>query len=257
MEVCKCYNVCFSVIGAVQRDNPDTLLEVLRQGKTYAHDDLARGLHIAANKGHLECLQLLLDFKALPNIHDINGFTPLIIAAQHGHTNIVKALIKANCSVDKPTFRVRATALHWAATNGHYDTVQALLDAGANTESQTVHGRSPLILAARSGYEDIIRLLIRVGVNIDRPDLDRCTALHMAAEEGSHDGVDILLRAGAKINCRTKYGDTPLMLAARRGETEHAEWSCLCIYIDRHLGCGVVVKYKSSPVMVVNYVKAK
>lgn len=84
----------------------DELEELLREKKgSYGHDDLAKALHIATEKGRLECVQLLLRYGALPNAHDSSGYTPLIIAARHGHTDVLQALIQAGCNVNKPTFR--------------------------------------------------------------------------------------------------------------------------------------------------------
>ncbi|ELT91796.1 hypothetical protein CAPTEDRAFT_27734, partial [Capitella teleta] len=104
-------------------------------------------LHIAADLGTAECVALLLKHGARPDIHDPSGFTPIIIASRKGHVDIVKQLIAVGCNVNKPTFRVRASALHWAATNGHYRTVQELVNAGANIEDRTCHQRTPLMLA--------------------------------------------------------------------------------------------------------------
>ncbi len=55
----------------------------------------------------------------------------------------------------RPTYRVRATALHWAATNGHYECVQELLAGGANLEAKTSLGQTPLMMAARADHKHI------------------------------------------------------------------------------------------------------
>ena len=206
------------LVASVQRDDPETLQKLLEEREDYGPDDLAKALHIAADKGNEECCQLLLAHNALPNIHDASGFTPVVIAARRGHANIVKMLIDAGSNVKKPTFRIRATALHWAATNGHYGCVCLLLKAGANPEAQTVHRRTPLMLASRSDNPDIVEELLAAGANVNKGDTAGATALHLAAEEGSVECVELLLKAGAKVNSQLKCGDTPLMQAAKRGQ---------------------------------------
>lgn len=37
-------------------------------------------LHQAAKGGHLECVEVLLDAKADPNMQDVSGITPLLLA---------------------------------------------------------------------------------------------------------------------------------------------------------------------------------
>eukprot|EP00914_Ancora_sagittata_P012716 GHVO01024482.1.p1 GENE.GHVO01024482.1~~GHVO01024482.1.p1 ORF type:complete len:522 (+),score=49.83 GHVO01024482.1:117-1682(+) len=204
------------VIGCVQRDEFEQLSVILEANTSYGHDDLARALHIAADLGTAECTALLLKHGARPDIHDPSGFTPVVIAARKGHADIVKQLISAGCNVNKPTFRVRACALHWASTNGHYKAAQELLLAGANMETRTVHQRTPLMLAARSDHPAIVELLLESGVDLNAVDTAGASALHLATEEGSVDCVALLVQAGADVNGQMRRGDTPVMNAARK-----------------------------------------
>jgi ankyrin repeat protein len=48
-------------------------------------------------------------------------------------------------------------------------------------------------------------------------DTERTTALHLAAEEGHLDCVMLLLKHEAKLNSEKKNGETPLLLAVKRG----------------------------------------
>ena len=41
----------FSVVGATSRNDVDVLRQILKEGKTFANDDLAKALGIAAQKG--------------------------------------------------------------------------------------------------------------------------------------------------------------------------------------------------------------
>ena len=50
-------------------------------------------VHAAAYNDHVECLQLLLKKNGSADVTDSQGQTPLMMAAKHGHTNIVGALL--------------------------------------------------------------------------------------------------------------------------------------------------------------------
>jgi len=209
-----------SIIARVQNNESRELEEELNQRRIIDYDVLGMALREAADKGHLLCAQILLDHKSLPNQHDANGFTPTIIASRRGHTCILKLLIKHGANINKPSFRIRATALHWAATNGHYGCCRTLIAAGANIEAVTVHSRTPLMLAARSDQTNIMDLLVEHGANIHATDYELATALHLAAEEGASDCVWSLLHTNISVNTQTRTGDTPLMKAARGGHAE-------------------------------------
>lgn len=56
--------------------------------------DSPTALQAAAYKGFVECVKLLLDYGADPNIADANGTTPLIYAVQFNHKEIVAMLLK-------------------------------------------------------------------------------------------------------------------------------------------------------------------
>ena len=57
-------------------------------------------LQAAAYKGFTDCVKLLLDYDANPNIADANGTTPLIYAVQFSHAEIVDLLIKKGADVN-------------------------------------------------------------------------------------------------------------------------------------------------------------
>lgn len=141
-------------------NRPELLRRLLVQKHNYGLDDLARALNIASEKGFDDCVDILLSQGALPDVHNFTGLTPLIIASRNGHASVVRSLVSAGCKINKPSFGIRATALHWASTNNHLECVQALLELGANVEVETVHRHTPLMLAARAGFADIVEELI-------------------------------------------------------------------------------------------------
>ena len=66
----------------------------------------------------------------------LRGATPLILAAQRGHTGVAELLISADADVNArderaPWFDV-GTVLHYAAEAGHTDVAELLIDNGAD-----------------------------------------------------------------------------------------------------------------------------
>ncbi|XP_039087154.1 ankyrin repeat domain-containing protein 66 isoform X1 [Hyaena hyaena] len=61
-------------------------------------------LHWAAIKGHLEVMQLLLEYGARPCLVTDVGWTPAHFAAESGHVNVLKMLHALHAAIDAPDF---------------------------------------------------------------------------------------------------------------------------------------------------------
>jgi ankyrin repeat protein len=101
-------------------------------------------LHEAAGAagGDEQCLavvECLVALGADPNLADVEGWTPLMRAADAGNTAIVTCLVTHKADVNK--FSVDGfTALHRAAKSGHLATVSVLLQHGASLKLKTNEG---------------------------------------------------------------------------------------------------------------------
>ncbi|OQR93104.1 hypothetical protein THRCLA_22347 [Thraustotheca clavata] len=98
----------------------------------------------------------------------VRGATPLNIAAQNDHQDIVSTLITLN----------GVTPRYIAAQNGHQNIVSTLIAAGANINLGNNNGVTPLLVAAQNGDQDIASILITAGAN-----LNGMTSRHIAAQE--------------------------------------------------------------------------
>ncbi|KIV93230.1 hypothetical protein PV10_04460 [Exophiala mesophila] len=93
-----------------------------------------------------------------------DGKTALHLAAEHGHSSIVRYLLDCGAEIDQPD-TVGKTALHHATQNGHSSTVMLLLARGAKPNFLDHTGWTVLHMAAEGGHEHILRLLINAGAN--------------------------------------------------------------------------------------------
>ena len=147
------------------RNLKKALTQVEEDSRPFGVQYLTRCLYAAVVGDQLDCVRLLLDAGARPDVHvDVNGQTALIVAVQRGSADIVHALLTAPANgVDKVSAISRATALHWAAANGDRVCLRLLIDAGANLEARMASGRTPLMVAARSDQEGALIELIESG----------------------------------------------------------------------------------------------
>ena len=178
-------------------------------------------LHYAAKLNNYECARLLCNKGAQLDLQDRKGLTPLMIAAKHGHDHLVNLFIDNGALVNIQD-NTQLSALHLSAIHGHMDCVTSLLKVRARLDLQGQNGNLPVMLSAHNGHLDILRILVTASRehkywNVNIGNLDQMTALHMAADKGHLDCVQFLLQEGSDPGRPNRNGDTPLMLAAKRG----------------------------------------
>src|SRR5262249_32216266 len=110
------------------------------------------------------------------------------------------------------------TALMLAALHGHKDVVQALIVRGAKVDDRNRFGETALMQAALAGFPEIVQLLLESGSDINARDVDSSTALILAYND--RETTETLLRGGADFKAKDKNGMTALMIAVGRYESE-------------------------------------
>jgi ankyrin repeat protein len=162
-------------------------------------------LHQAAECGHTEVVQILLEKGANADTRDTDGYSPLYSAARNGFEQIAKMLLvhKADPDIINTTGTNRRP-LHLVAHNGHTAVCKLLLDYKATLEPLDHTNCSPLFFAAQEGHSEIVEIMLAEGANPDnaweglRGRGRRC--LHQAAQNGHLEVVRLLLEAGANPN---------------------------------------------------------
>ncbi|KAJ6437287.1 ankyrin [Purpureocillium lavendulum] len=222
-----------SLYWAANTGRRDTLERAIETGVRIADHVL---LPSAAENGHVDVVRLLLkDGGADVAVTDEGGWTPLGAAARQGHAEVVEILVDAGA--DMKTGYIGWTPLNVAANSGHADVVRYLLDKGADIEHRSESGWTPLKSASCNGHTATVTLLLGRGADV-RAAADRgWTALHSAANSGHGKIVQLLVDHGADPAIATVDGWTPLTLAADKGKTE-AVRALLDMGADISLACG-------------------
>ncbi|KAL2756555.1 hypothetical protein ACRALDRAFT_2026611 [Sodiomyces alcalophilus JCM 7366] len=175
-------------------------------------------LHLAARNGHEVIVHVLLRHGADVRREEAFGETPLHEAARNGHVALVRLFVEGGGAVVDAGNRDASTALHVAARRGHLEVVQVLLAAGANPATRDKVGDTPLHDAARAGHADVVAELLASGlVSVDARNVNGLTPLSVAARHGRDAIVRALLERGADVDAVSTEFCSPLHQAAAEG----------------------------------------
>lgn len=212
---------------AVRKGDTASVAEILTRSpdevRSVTHDKFElTPLCLALEDAHEDMVRVLLDAGADPKA-DCFGQTALAAADATKNLAIVQALV-AHGADSKTDLN---SALAEAARSSDVKTVQFLLDHGADANAVEEAGRgdsadvihlTPLKAAAGAGSIDVLRLLLDRGAKADFHGKNDDAALHLAAAgKGRAAAVGLLLDRGADANLRGYAGRTPLH-AAVEGE---------------------------------------
>lgn len=142
-------------------------------------------LHYSAEKGNLDIMRILLDFKANVDIQDGAWRAPLHLAIDEDQMSAVDLLIQSRADVNL-----------------------------SNLESGMKN--TPLMDAAHRDMPSLALKLIEAGARLDQQGKSDMTAIHLAARRGSTKMVQILVSCRADVNQKSKCG-TVLDLAKKNG----------------------------------------
>ena len=179
--------------------------EMLTQ-PTVLHSAMEYSLRRSSYEGRLQCVKELLEAGADVNL--VNRFreTPLHIAAEFGLTEFVEIFTKAGADVNQADGYGR-TPLHQAACRAHVESVQFLVCAGANVNQRNHQRQTPLHSASwhsvgswSTGNVDCVKFLIESGADVNARAQNMKTPLQYAVEDCNCDQcseiIEVLVMAG-------------------------------------------------------------
>ena len=196
--------------------------------------DGTTAVHLAAKRGHVDCLRELVRFHANLSLADkVLGWTVLHQAACAGREAVARVAIEAVVSTRGRASasslllqadRTGATCLHVAAQHGHAAVAEALCtvvrDSGVELAEHEADRSTPLHSAAQAGHKAVVDLLVAQDVDVNAVDVRGFTALHVACRAGRLECVEQLMRGGIDADIRSSIGDTARALVDEQVHVE-------------------------------------
>mmetsp|Transcript_27752 Transcript_27752/g.50067 ORF Transcript_27752/g.50067 Transcript_27752/m.50067 type:complete len:944 (+) Transcript_27752:153-2984(+) len=197
------------------------------------HVDGVTGVHVAAEEGHLECVNLLIEAGADVTVLDEEDRTPLLLAVKGNYGEVASALVKAGADPNTPYVDDEGEShnlLMDSVIVENADFALLLIENGADLYYKDDHQVTTLLQAAHRGIANVTEALLdkhaaspKAGEEnwVDDASDEGVTPLLAAASEGHVTILQKLLSTGkADVNAKDKEGTNSLMAAAARGHLE-------------------------------------
>lgn len=178
-------------------------------------------LHQASKNNSAMIIQLLTAQGAQTEIQDSRGFTPLITAAANDRYDAASELIKAKAVIDTRDY-LGSTPLYHAVSGEYAALIRLFLVNNADIHALNAQELSPFKLSLSKNPQ--ITPEFYTDKLINKPDSSGDCVLHILVKSGQ--GQEALAQAikhGANLDARNSKGDTPLMLALKKGDLNAAE----------------------------------
>ncbi|MGL5029329.1 MAG: ankyrin repeat domain-containing protein [Wolbachia pipientis] len=202
-----------------------------------------QGLLISAQDGNLDkVVEYFIGKRVSLKVKDRDGKTPLELAEQKGHTDIVKVIKQMQLELDKKllsavkngdlnkvedfisqgtSLEVKDsngnTLLHYASQNDHLEVVEYLIKKGASLKAKSKDGKTPLDLAVHKNYISIIKFLKKTQLDLDKK-------LLAVANGDDLNRVKALVSQGASLEAKDNSNNTPLHSACNNGHVKVVEY---------------------------------
>lgn len=206
------------ILNECHRD-PEIVNKVERQKIDEIKQNGATALILAARHGHLEVVKILLAVQGI-DLNAVDHLRPVIESAKSGAISF------------RPDFNEQKdywhnNALHAAAVTKHVEIVELLAATpGMDVNAPCMSGKTPLMLVVDYCPAALPALLQVPGLKVNAQDKDKRTALHLAClrrnphEERLPAYIKLLLKVpGIDLNLADEHGYTPLMYALKRNDT--------------------------------------
>ncbi|KAK8129103.1 hypothetical protein PG984_010211 [Apiospora sp. TS-2023a] len=160
-----------TLVAAAASDNVPQLARLLsRDGGggpliSVLDPDGRRALSAAAENGHGDAVEYLIQQGSHIDARDANGETALWWASRNGHVQVVKTLLRLEASIEIGDLD-GLTPLCAAAQKGHEAVADALLRRGGDPNAVTTYGRTPLMFATLAGNLEMVELLVNNGAQV-------------------------------------------------------------------------------------------
>ncbi|XP_058919210.1 ankycorbin isoform X2 [Kogia breviceps] len=200
------------LLQAVEHGDAEKVASLLGKKGASAtkHDSEGKtAFHLAATKGHVECLRVMVTHGVDVTAQDTAGHSALHLAAKNSHHECIKKLLQSKCPAESIDSSGK-TALHYAAAQGCLQAVQVLCEHKSPVNLKDLDGNIALLLAVQNGHSEVCRFLLDHGADVNSRDKNGRTALMLACEIGSSNLVEALIKKGADLNLVDSLGHNAL-----------------------------------------------
>jgi ankyrin repeat protein len=199
------------LLACEEGDWPEAARQLTKGAQIEARDDNGdTALILASTAGQALIVRKLMEAGAETEARNKNGETALWRAASAGAVAVMRELLDHNACVDAAD-QPGMTPLGAALAGWHYEAARLLVEGKANVDARA-GGNSLLAYAAAKGHAEFVKLLIDAGADAGVPGKSRRTPLIAAARDGDTGLVGLLL--GAKdCGLNTRDGDNWTALA--------------------------------------------
>jgi ankyrin repeat protein len=151
----------------------------------------------AAREGDSAMLSAFYQAGLDVNVADEKGYTALILAAYHGHSDTVNFLIsEANANTCQEDNRGN-TALMGAIFKGHVSVAKQLVFADCDIDEENEQGQTALMFASLFDRQEIINTLIDKGANPAHMDKAGNSVADIALSQGNYELAKVLREQNA------------------------------------------------------------
>ncbi|KAK9776060.1 hypothetical protein SCAR479_07280 [Seiridium cardinale] len=257
-------------IANQDRDSVRTILKSSDSVNFNLEDKLTHTpLRLAAANGALWAVEMLFPYADI-NDESKDGFSPLRLAAQNRHMDVVKFLCRRGAAV---TDSANTGWSLWFTSAGHgdHELIKFLIDQGTDVNQTNTDGLTALQLAIRYKHEEVAWYLISAGadkdvrdasgrtilhefvyswksqkdkaflwvllenrVPVDVQDTSGMTVLQETARDGNGSAAWLLIERGADFDIQNSQGLTALHLAL-----DHERLSIAWLLIEKGANCNI------------------
>lgn len=163
----------------------------------------ATALHGACLNGAVECVELLLQARALLNVVDKDGATPLILAAHHGHIECVKLLVGAGA--DELVEYEGKIAFELAEDAGHESCAKVLERKASGRKPCSREGEASEELGEEQGEEESSALIESPPPPPPQPGVDKMLSeLSKQVKAVGLKGADVIAAKQQELDVESK-----------------------------------------------------
>jgi ankyrin repeat protein len=211
--------------AAFESGDPVMILQLLAEKPHLLKADMGAGmtpLHYGVYYGYIPVVDYALKNGADLNLKDRRGLAPVWFSVSGNRPAMLRKLIALGADLSCKN-QQGDNMLFRAASAGNAEIFGLLLDHGFKADEKNGWGATPLIYALRANAVDIVRLLVSKGIDLEAASEPSFPLLHHAVFSGKAEAIHYLLDYGFGVDVKNEAeGATPLSLAVDFGNPEGA-----------------------------------